>query len=173
MMTDIERDDWTERLAKPLRDHYDPVRNEPIPERRATSSNSSGESPPRHTVQEINWSPAPASLPAGAQMAVLYGDASKDGLFAIRLKVPKGYRVPPHSHPKPEVATVLSGTARLGMGETADADKTHVFPAGSFYATPAGMVHHFSADEDTVVQINSIGPWGITYVNAKDDPRQK
>jgi hypothetical protein len=35
------------------------------------------------------------------------------------------------------------------------------------------MVHHFVADEDAVVQVNSTGPWGITYVNPKDDPRQK
>jgi len=24
-----------------------------------------------------------------------------------------------------------------------------------------------------VVQVNSTGPWSITYVNPKDDPRQK
>jgi quercetin dioxygenase-like cupin family protein len=124
------------------------------------------------TPQDIKWSPGPPSLPAGAEVAVLYGDPTKEGLFAIRLKVPKGYRVAPHSHPRPEVATVLSGTVRLSMGETSNA-KTHEFPAGSFYATPAEMVHSFSANEETVVQINSTGPWGIKYVNPKDDPRQK
>src|SRR3954453_17068361 len=118
--------------------------------------------------QDIKWSPTPPSLPPGAEVALLYGDATKEGLFALRIKMPKGYRVPPHMHPKPEIATVLSGTVRLGMG-----DKDHVFPAGSFYATPPGMVHHFAADEDTVVQVNSTGPWGINYVNPKDDPRQK
>lgn len=120
------------------------------------------------TPLDIKWSPAPPSLPAGAEVALLYGDATKEGLFALRIKVPKGYRVPPHTHPKPEIGTVLSGTVRLGMG-----DKDQVFPAGSFYATPPGMVHHFVADEDAVVQVNSTGPWGITYVNPKDDPRQK
>src|SRR5438876_10319588 len=82
------------------------------------------------TPEQMKWSAAPPSLPAGAEIAVLYGDASKDGLFAVRLKVPKGYRVPPHSHPKPEVATIVSGTVRLGMGETGDAAHAHVFPAG-------------------------------------------
>jgi quercetin dioxygenase-like cupin family protein len=114
----------------------------------------------------------PPSLPAGAEVALLYGDPAKEGLFAIRLKVPKGYRVAPHSHPKPEVATVLSGTVRLTMGETSDAANAHEFPVGSFYATPAEMVHSFSTDEETVVQINSVGPWGIKYVDPKDDPRQ-
>src|SRR3954454_9739787 len=120
------------------------------------------------TPQDIKWSPGPPSLPAGAEVALLYGDATKEGLFALRLKVPRGYRVPPHTHPRPEIGTVLSGTVRLGMG-----DKDHIFPAGRFYATPPGMVHKFTADEDTVVQVNSTGPWGITYVNPKDDPRQK
>ena len=33
------------------------------------------------TPAEIQWAPAPAVLPAGAQGAVLYGDPTKDGLF--------------------------------------------------------------------------------------------
>src|SRR5262245_50323927 len=40
--------------------------------------------------QDIKWGPAPPSLPAGAQAAVLYGDPGKEGLFAFRLKVPQG-----------------------------------------------------------------------------------
>jgi len=28
-------------------------------------------------------------------------------------------------------------------------------------------------DEETVVQLNNIGPWEITYTDPKDDPRQK
>ena len=125
------------------------------------------------TPPEIKWSAGPASLPKGAEMAVLYGDPGKEELFAMRLKVPKGYRVAPHTHPKPEVTTELSGTARLGMGESGDPAKANVFPAGGFWVNPPGMVHYFSADEDTVIQVNSIGPWGITYVNEKDDPRKK
>jgi quercetin dioxygenase-like cupin family protein len=127
----------------------------------------------KFTPQEIKWSPGPPSLPAGAEVALLYGDATKEGLFVLRIKVPKGYRVPPHMHPRPEIATVLSGVVRLGMAEAPAATKEQVFPAGSFYATPPGMAHYFVADEDSVVQVNSTGPWGINYVNPKDDPRQK
>ena len=67
-----------------------------------------------HTVK---WGPGPASIPKGAQAAAIYGDASKEGLFALRLKLPKGYHIPPHAHPKPEVVTILSGTLRLGEGK--------------------------------------------------------
>ena len=121
---------------------------------------------------DVKWSPAPPSIPKGAEAAVLYGDPSKEGLFAMRLKLPKGYQIPPHSHPKPEVVTVISGTFRLGMGETADSGKAQALPAGSFFALPPGMTHYGLMDEDTVVQLNSTGPWGLTYVNPKDDPRK-
>jgi quercetin dioxygenase-like cupin family protein len=123
--------------------------------------------------QEIKWGPAPAVLPAGAQMAVLLGDPSKEGLFAFRVKAPKGYRIPPHTHPVHEVVTVISGTTRLGMGETADHSKAQVLPAGSFFALPTGTAHYFFIDEDAVIQISTNGPWGLNYVNPKDDPRQK
>ncbi|HEX2724482.1 MAG TPA: cupin domain-containing protein, partial [Beijerinckiaceae bacterium] len=124
------------------------------------------------TPQDIRWSPGPPSLPKGAEFAVLFGDPSKDGLFAMRLKFPKGYRIPPHSHPKPEVVTVVSGTFRIGMGDSADPSKAQVLPAGGLVAITPGMAHYAAADEDTVVQLNSTGPWTVTYVNPKDDPRQ-
>ena len=123
--------------------------------------------------QEIKWAPGPASIPPGAEAAVLYGDPSKEGLFTLRLKLPKGYAIPPHTHPKPEVVTVISGTFRLGMGEKADKAKAQALPAGSFFALSPGMAHFASADEDTVIQLNSTGPWSLTYVNPADDPRKK
>lgn len=124
-------------------------------------------------VQEIKWGPGPASLPPGAQVTVLYGDPSKEGLFALRLKFPKGFHVPPHLHPKPEVVTVLSGTIRFGMGETADHHKAQVLTAGSLFACSPEMAHFIYADEEAVIQLNSVGPFTIAYVNPKDDPRKK
>jgi quercetin dioxygenase-like cupin family protein len=125
------------------------------------------------TPQDLKWGPAPPSVPQGAQATVLYGDPSKDGLFAFRLKVPKDYHIPPHTHPKPEIVTVLSGAMRLGMGTTADRAKAQALPAGSFFALAPGSAHYVFADEETVIQVNSMGPWGINYVNPKDDPRQR
>ena len=123
--------------------------------------------------QDIKWGPAPPSVPPQAQAAVLYGDPGKEGMFAFRLKMPKDYHIAPHTHPKPEIVTVISGSARLGMGTTADRGKAQVLPAGSFFALSPGSAHYFFADEETVIQLNSTGPWGIDYVNATDDPRKK
>ena len=79
----------------------------------------------------------------------------------------------PHTHPKPEIVTVISGAVRAGMGETEDPSKAQAVPARGFYVFSPGMVHFVTADEDTVIQINTVGPWGFNYVNPKDDPRQK
>ena len=123
--------------------------------------------------QQIKWAPAPDMLPPGAEAAVLFGDPSKEGLFVLRLRFPAGYSVAPHRHPVYEVVTVISGTFSVGMGETADPRKAQPLPAGSFHALPPGMAHYVSMEEETVIQISTRGPWGLTYVNPKDDPRQK
>ena len=128
-----------------------------------------------YAPQDIKWGDSPASLPPGAQAAVLAGDPQKEGPFAMRLKLPDGYVIPAHTHPKPEIVTVISGTFRLGMGEKGDKgdkDKVQILPAGSFFAVSPGMAHYAFADGETVVQLNSIGPWAINYINPQDDPRQ-
>lgn len=125
------------------------------------------------TPQDIKWTPGPPSVRPGAQMAVLFGDPTKDGLFAMRLKVPKGFVISPHTHSKPEVVTIISGSARLGMGEKVDSTMANALPTGGFFNMPPGMAHYFMAEEDTVIQLNSVGPWTITYVNPEDDPRKQ
>ncbi|HET6467132.1 MAG TPA: cupin domain-containing protein [Geminicoccaceae bacterium] len=139
------------------------------------ASSTTAETADEHKIflpQEIEWGPAPASVPPGAEAVVLYGDPGEEGAFALRLKLPADYVIPPHTHPKPEVVTVISGTFALGMGETADRASAETLPAGSFFALPPGMVHHVFADEETVIQINTIGPWSLSYVDPADDPRQ-
>jgi quercetin dioxygenase-like cupin family protein len=124
------------------------------------------------TPSDVQWKPAPPFMRPGAQAAVLYGDPSKKGPFAMRIKFPSGYLLPPHHHPVDEIVTVISGTSQLGMGEKADKSKTQTLPAGSFFVLPPGMPHYGFFDEETVIQINTIGPWSVTYVNPEDDPRK-
>ncbi len=140
----------------------------------AYASAAVAESPDTHKVllpQSNQWEPAPASLPAGAEAAVLYGDPRQEGMFALRIKAPKGYRIPPHTHPKPEAITVISGKLNLGMGAKAVKAAGQALPAGSFASMPANAAHFVLIDEDAVVQINAMGPWAIDYVDPRDDPR--
>ena len=117
------------------------------------------------------WQDGPPSLPPGAKIAVLEGDPDKPGPFVFRVKVPDGYRIPPHTHPKPERVTIISGTFHLGMGDTFDATKGETLPIGTYGVWPAGMKHYVWTRGDTVVQFHGDGPWIIEYINPKDDPR--
>jgi quercetin dioxygenase-like cupin family protein len=123
-------------------------------------------------VDDVKWSPAPAAFPKGAQIVVLNGDPSKDGLYVLRLKFPAGYKVAAHNHPNDENLTVVSGALRFGHGDKLDEQKGTLLKAGSFAMTPKGMNHYVVVAEETVVQIHAIGPSGITYVNPADDPRK-
>jgi quercetin dioxygenase-like cupin family protein len=125
-----------------------------------------------HLPTAIRWKPGPASLPSGAQLAVLEGDPTKEGPFTMRLKLPDGYRIPPHVHPKTERLTVIAGTFRFGMGEKFEEKVLRDLPAGTYGYWPAGMKHFVQAKGETVVQLHGIGPWQITYVNPADDPRK-
>lgn len=121
--------------------------------------------------EDVVWGPAPDVLPAGAQVAVLAGDPSKEGPFVIRIKAPDGYRVAPHSHPAVESVTVISGTFGIGMGETFDPSVgREIGPGGLFVMQPE--TNHFAwVKGETVVQVHADGPWQLNYVNPADDPR--
>jgi quercetin dioxygenase-like cupin family protein len=121
----------------------------------------------------MKWSDAPPVLPRGARVAVLEGDPSKQGPFVMRVKLPDGYRIPPHTHPKAERLTVISGTFFVGQGATFDPKKGHPMPAGTFGTWPAGMQHFVWTEGETVIQLHGEGPWSLNYVNPTDDPRNK
>jgi quercetin dioxygenase-like cupin family protein len=123
------------------------------------------------TPEDLGWSPGPGSLPPGAEVVLIQGDPAEVGPLALRLRFPAGYRIPAHAHPQIEHITVLSGVFNIGMGEVLDEATGHAMPAGSFVVMPPGQTHFAWTEEETVVQLHSIGPWGITYVDPTDDPR--
>jgi quercetin dioxygenase-like cupin family protein len=124
-----------------------------------------------HSPATIQWKLGPPSLPPGAKMAVLEGDPAKDGPFVMRLQAPDGYHIPPHTHPKTERVTVISGTMFLAMGDNLERTAAKTLPAGAYAFWPAGMKHTAWFEGGTVIQIHGIGPWQINYVNPADDPR--
>src|SRR5258706_12608390 len=67
------------------------------------------------TPDQVKFGPTPPFLPPGAQLAVLEGDPmASSGDFTIRLKMPDGYKVAPHTHPNRENVTVVSGALKVG-----------------------------------------------------------
>jgi quercetin dioxygenase-like cupin family protein len=129
-----------------------------------------------HTVvpaDAVKWGPAPPSLPPGAQAAVLLGGPATEGPFVLRLKFPAGFVVPPHRHSKDEFVTVISGQFAVASGEKLDRAALKGLPPASFVHLPAGMPHYARAEVESVVQINGMGPFDVTYVDPRDDPRQQ
>lgn len=126
------------------------------------------------TADEIQWGPAPAFIPVGAELAVLEGNPMGiTGAYTLRLKMPDNYRIAPHWHPKREKLTVLTGTLKVGMGDQFNESKMMSFPAGSFaYLDPS--MHHFAASSGaTIIQIHGASPLQFNYVDPDDDPRKK
>ena len=124
-------------------------------------------------TSQLKWGPAPDALPKGAQIAVLSGDPTKDGLYVVRLRLPAGYKVPAHNHPTAEMVTVLTGKFHLGMGDKLDEKKAMLLTAGGFAEAPAKTNHYAWTTGPTVLQIHGQGPFEINYVNPADDPRGK
>jgi len=115
-----------------------------------------------------------AGLPAGAQMAVVKGDPSKAGEFTIRVKMPAGYTVPPHSHPGDEVVRVMGdGTLSYGMGDKLDRGNVGSLTKGYHVTMAAGMNHYVFTTDPIELQVSGTGPFAITYANPADDPRKK
>lgn len=124
-----------------------------------------------YSPAEIVWKDGPPSLPPGAKIAILEGDPAKEGMFVMRVKVPNGFHIPPHTHPKPERVTIIQGIFKLAMGENPKKEDARALPAGTYGYWPPGMVHAVWIEGETIVQFHGMGPWVINYVNPADDPR--
>jgi quercetin dioxygenase-like cupin family protein len=126
----------------------------------------------RVTQDQVRWSDNPA-LPKGVRTAVLYGNPFKAGLFVMQVSLPPNTRLPVHRHPDERIRTVISGTYYSSVGEAFDARTLQAFPAGTVSNVPVGVWQFAEThDEPVVFEIVGIGPTGIEYLNAGDDPRK-
>ena len=120
---------------------------------------------------DIDWKPF-AAFPPTVRLAVIVGDHSEPGPYTIRVKVPHGVKLMPHRHPEDRVYTVLSGIFYIGLGDQFDADKLQSYPPGSVIVLPGNTSHfHWAKSSEYVTQVAAIGPLGLEYISAKDDPR--
>jgi uncharacterized RmlC-like cupin family protein len=126
------------------------------------------------TPDAVPYGPAPAFVAPGAQLAVLEGDPmASSGDYTIRLKMPDGYRIAPHWHPKRENVTIISGTLKVGMGDHFEETGMMSFPAGSFAYLDPNMHHYVMASGEVVVQVHGMSPVQFNYINPDEDPSKK
>jgi quercetin dioxygenase-like cupin family protein len=149
----------------------------PGPIRAAEPTNPAAATVKSHIMvrpDELKWEACSPALPAGAQCATIEGDRNAPNvLFTYRVKLPDGFRIAPHFHPADEHLTVIAGTFHMGMGGTVDTTAAKAMAAGSFMVMPKGEPHYAWTTGETIVQVHAIGPWGLTYVNPADDPRNR
>jgi hypothetical protein len=108
---------------------------------------------------------------SGIRTIVLKGDATKPGVYMIRLIVPAHTSIMPHEHPDDRVATVVAGTWFFGYGDRFDAKALKALPAGSFYTEPPRQAHFArTGDSAVIVDIAGYGPTGTRYERAGDAP---
>jgi quercetin dioxygenase-like cupin family protein len=123
--------------------------------------------------EDIDWKPFPA-FPPEARLAVLVGNPNEPGPYLIRVKVPSGVKLMPHRHPEDRIYTVISGVFYIGLGDQFDSDKLQAYPPGSVIVLPGDTQHfHWAKSGEYVTQVTAIGPLGLEYIDATDDPRRK
>ncbi len=119
------------------------------------------------TPDQVQWADS-KDLPPGWQMAVMAGNPSKKGAYAVRFKIPPNSTFPAHKHPDVETITVISGAFGIGQGDTGDKSKGQVLPAGSFYRLPAHTAHYAWTEGDgAVIQVEGSGPFTVQVIKAK------
>jgi len=128
-----------------------------------------------HVMQNLagtTWGAAPPFLPPGAQIAVLSGNPMAAVPYAVRLRFPANYTIPPHSHPTDENVVIVSGAFHMGAGEKLNKATAQTLGVGGYALVPAGFNHFaYTTNEETTVVLYGIGPVDFKYVNPSDDPR--
>jgi quercetin dioxygenase-like cupin family protein len=123
--------------------------------------------------EDVDWKPF-ASFPPRVRLAVIVGEPSQPGPYTIRVKMPHGEKLMPHKHPEDRVYTVISGVFYIGLGEEFDANKLQAYLPGAVVVLPGNTPHfHWAKSGEYITQVTAIGPLGLEYLNAKDDPQNK
>jgi quercetin dioxygenase-like cupin family protein len=107
------------------------------------------------TPAEMKFVSDPAHL--GYETAVLVGDPTKPGLYAVHTKLPANITIVPHTHSeKWRIATVLSGTLYYAQGDKFDERKLRPLGPGSLIVEPQG-VPHFAMTKGDAVMLHIVG----------------
>jgi len=113
--------------------------------------------------ESVEWF-SPPFIP-GLKAAWLVGGEKELGLYALRVQLAAGTKIPPHTHPDARYSVVLAGTLYVGFGTTVDESAMVAVPAGAVYVAPAHQPHYLWArDGDVVYQESGFGPTGTEPV---------
>ena len=93
----------------------------------------------------------------GLATAVLVGDPSKPGVYAVHTRIPANFKLEPHSHSEAwRIATVVSGVLYYSAGDKFDESKLKALGPGSLVVEPR-HVPHFAMTKGEEVMLNIVG----------------
>ncbi len=120
----------------------------------------------QHVVhaEDIEWRPCPENLPPGCEIAVLEGSPRTPDLFTVRLRLGENFVMPPHTHPKHERVTVLSGQIVVAFDVNGKREDAKRFGPRDYYVNASGTVHSVWIDELSELQVTGFGPWETHFV---------
>ena len=116
-------------------------------------------------VDNTNWNKCPPHLPKGCELSILEGHPKKPDLFTVRFKVNDNFVMRPHTHPKDERVTIISGNVSVAFGLNAKHEDAIHFGPGDYYVNARGAIHSVWVDNPAIIQITGIGPWEANFVN--------
>src|SRR5262245_12758000 len=91
--------------------------------------------------EDVDWKPF-AAFPPSARLAVMVGQPTEPGPYVVRVKLPHGVKLMPHTHLEDRIYTVISGVFYIGLGDEFDAGKLEAYPPGAVIVLP-GHTPHF------------------------------
>ncbi len=121
---------------------------------------------------EIKWERV-KSAKWGMRMVKLVGDPAESGPYVYRIKMPAGYKMPPHVYEEGQSITVLKGTYWTGIGKKTDPMSLREFNPGGFFIIKGGAPRYTWARTEVILQISGQGPSKLNYVFEGDDPRKR
>lgn len=84
----------------------------------------------------LKWGPCPQPFMPGCEIAVLHGDTERPNADVF-LRVPSGYRLPPHTHSSAERMVLVTGELKVRYQNAAPS----TLNAGDYAFGPAGRPH--------------------------------
>ena len=118
--------------------------------------------------EQITYEPWSAGPPHSGEMAALYGDVNKPGLYLVMMKWNPGWFSAPHTYATDRIQVVVSGTWWISTSDHRDPATTYPLPQGSFATDLAGKVHwDGSKDEDLILLVTGMGPMKTVTVPEK------
>jgi hypothetical protein len=87
--------------------------------------------------------------------AAVVGDPTTDGPYAVRVRLPAGYKSGKRAFDREVSATVLGGELKVWFG---DGIAVQTLPAGSFLRIPAGIVFEERSERGAELELRGVGP---------------